>query len=1376
MEHQATPPDRHAFGVAIMCALPLEATAVAALFELKWDASALDKERNDPNAYSVSAIGRHNVVLVHMPRMGKVPSASVAAHLNRSFPNLKLVLMVGICGGVPLSSASRRYLGDVVISEGIVQRSKRRPFWNKILQNIFGIYKGRLEGSAEYPGLEWDKVYRPDYLHRHREEAPPCGICSGDRVCDDSVKMGCIELECSDEGLEERPECTVRSRPDKPIVHFGLIASGDTVVRSGKFRDEIVNQTDVIAFEMEGAGMCMEFPSFLVIKGICDYADSHKNKTFQHYSAGTAAATAKELLRHWIPYTPLLSHQARAHESPSGHFQQSRLSAEDYKLLRYLETTPYRERKDRNPLRIQGTCQWFLCHRTFQSWTEGHDKILWVSADPGCGKSVLARYLVDDVLPTAASRTTCYFFFKPDFEDQRNATTAISCLLHQLFKQRPVLFSEQARGMLQAERERLLESFSKLWDTLIEAVGHPSAGDILCLMDALDECEEGSRSQFTRELGHLYCSGKLPNLRFLLTSRPFGSIHRGFQLPDGIGLSVVHLTGENEEEATEISEEIDIFIKARVPSICARLRLAQHEQEYMLQELLRTPHRTYLWVYLTLQHIKGNIHIDKGGIMKAISELPRSVDEAYERILSLSTDPSKARKILQLIVAAARPLEVQEINLALEIKSDSEFYRSVRMVQEDRFRHMKKKRREEVKKLFQRASDIVVPVGLRAGREAREFLIDNDIDRKAETGSKRGWEWKNTVDLAASNYLLASICIWHLTFMEVNTFGQRELWLVSKSSQPDVARRNLEAKFTASGNRRLFLTYSAVNFARHVRESMKHLCRSVEDSCPLTKLSSSRLAEIHGVWIWSDFYLTTEPILTSLTSTVFTALTAAVDSGQIETVKFVLDREPNLSAGQTTHLPLYIALRNHDQVMFQLLIDRGASIRATDMRGDTAMTLAVAAQLKDLVETLIAMDSDILNVSTPVAPLWLACRAGNEPIVELLLKAGAWTTTLEARFDGCTPLLAAVESGACGVVEALLHYEADIEAETRDESQTPLLLATNKNNVGIMRLLLGHGANINAQDEHGQTAFGLACNHCFSVFKSSAQLPLLDVVRVLKNHGARLQKPTLLSGSHELFTWIAVGGDPPSVRDSVPFNWSLLERFYTLKYGAMLYTRSWFEENNCSSEFLIKGMELLLKYEETQNYVFKDDEGRTILSQHCRCLDHSDFSMVKLLLEHRIPIEDRCDKGKTALAYAVTKETNLTLVEELLRNRADVNERHNNGRSVLSWAAARSSAPIVDLLLRSGVKVHATDNDGRSVLSWATSRYPENQDVIRLLRSHGAKMVLGYSPGVFSRPGAAELDSTPLTELKGYEKAEESEYAPRSPVLGLYGGHLLKDQ
>jgi nucleoside phosphorylase len=85
-------------------------------------------------------------------------------------------------------------------------------------------------------------------------------------------------------------------------VHYGLIASGNQVIKDATFRDKLVKDLGghVLCIEMEAAGLVNDFPC-IVIRGICDYADSHKNKNWQEHAAATAAAFAKELLQHIQP-------------------------------------------------------------------------------------------------------------------------------------------------------------------------------------------------------------------------------------------------------------------------------------------------------------------------------------------------------------------------------------------------------------------------------------------------------------------------------------------------------------------------------------------------------------------------------------------------------------------------------------------------------------------------------------------------------------------------------------------------------------------------------------------------------------------------------------------------------------------------------------------------------------------------------------------------------------------------------------------------------------------------------------------------------------------------------------------------------------------
>jgi nucleoside phosphorylase len=337
------PRTRNEFEIAVICALPLEADAVHATFDVVYNASNYCNHSGDTNAYSAGQIAHHNVVLVHMPGIGKVSAATVAANLTASFPGIQLAVVVGICGGIPVIDHEEVILGDVVISDGVVQydsgrqftdkfvqkntprdllgqpnlkirsllaklrtREARQALQTKISQNLGPIHE-KLDGRSTYPGVSRDKLFKPTYRHKHYVvSCVTCANCkeSLDPVCDVALQSPCKTLGCDEESLEcviSRDRLTsvlAKNSPPQPRIHIGLIASGDTVMKSASRRDEIVANENVIAFEMEGAGVWDNIPC-IVIKGICDYADSHKSKGWQHYAAATAAACTKAFLEDW---------------------------------------------------------------------------------------------------------------------------------------------------------------------------------------------------------------------------------------------------------------------------------------------------------------------------------------------------------------------------------------------------------------------------------------------------------------------------------------------------------------------------------------------------------------------------------------------------------------------------------------------------------------------------------------------------------------------------------------------------------------------------------------------------------------------------------------------------------------------------------------------------------------------------------------------------------------------------------------------------------------------------------------------------------------------------------------------------------------------
>ncbi|GKT97391.1 kinesin light chain [Colletotrichum tofieldiae] len=341
---------REDFQVAIICALPLEYDAVALTFDEFWDENR-DQQRNAPgdyNRYRTGRIGSHNVVLLLLSNMGKVSAASATANLRSTYAGIQLAILTGICGGVPSpSSANELLLGDVVISKSMVQYDLGRQYPNdfamkanvdetlgrpsreiRSLLATFETRQGRSDlrrqtsqalvqlqqKATEYgdrslyqrPSLIEDLLFEPGYLHRHRD-SQNCN-CSDSEACEIARSTSCEKLQCERERVVSRKRLRTEHldedavTAEDPQVFVGRVGSGDTVMKSGLDRDRVAAQHSLIAFEMEGAGVWDEIPS-IVVKGVCDYADSHKNKSWQNFAAATAASTAKALLKYHIQTT-----------------------------------------------------------------------------------------------------------------------------------------------------------------------------------------------------------------------------------------------------------------------------------------------------------------------------------------------------------------------------------------------------------------------------------------------------------------------------------------------------------------------------------------------------------------------------------------------------------------------------------------------------------------------------------------------------------------------------------------------------------------------------------------------------------------------------------------------------------------------------------------------------------------------------------------------------------------------------------------------------------------------------------------------------------------------------------------------------------------
>ena len=325
--------DPSVYHVGWICAVLVEYVAAQQFLDEKHDSTGFVAQDHDDNDYIFGRIGKHNVVIAVLPdgEYGISNAASVARDMVRSFRNLRLGLMVGIGGGAPLlqdgTTGSRPKLkrdirlGDVVVSSpgdgqgGVYQYDYGKAIQDQkfyqtghlnsppksLLATVAGLRaqieadghtiredintilakNRRLRAKYQYPGHTADRLHISSCVHPVNDNRPceeVCGSHDGDII-------------------ERAPRTDVE---DDPAIHYGLIASANSLMKDAKARDALAMDRGVLCFEMEAAGLMNQFP-FLVIRGICDYADSHKNKQWQGYAAMTAAAYAKQLLLRLAP-------------------------------------------------------------------------------------------------------------------------------------------------------------------------------------------------------------------------------------------------------------------------------------------------------------------------------------------------------------------------------------------------------------------------------------------------------------------------------------------------------------------------------------------------------------------------------------------------------------------------------------------------------------------------------------------------------------------------------------------------------------------------------------------------------------------------------------------------------------------------------------------------------------------------------------------------------------------------------------------------------------------------------------------------------------------------------------------------------------------
>ncbi|KAF5678547.1 ankyrin protein [Fusarium denticulatum] len=1037
---------------------------------------ALSKPRNDINSYTLGSIGPHNIAITCLQKgmIGNAPGATVASHLVTSFPSIRVGLMVGIGGGVP---SNKVRLGDVVVGTS----------------------------SGDYPGvslltaltqletqhnLVGTKI--PEYLEELKQKWPKLAAVSlrGQSLKDVLFKSSYDHItgiicntddEDADESEDEEEEpcrfcdrSMVVKRKDREMrIHYGLIASGDKLIKDAASRNKLNKDLggQVVCIEMEAAGLVNHF-SCLVIRDICDYADSHKNKDWQGHAAIVAAASAKELLQYVQPNDVESERQLKdllndVHSLVSktredvAEIRSNQSRRDDIKILAWLTTVDYGlQQSEFQKAQQPGTGSWLLDTSEYRTWLETPGQTLFCRGIPGVGKTILTSGLIDHLSSKLAGDSASgisYIFCNFQRQDQQTSDGLLTCILKQLSAGLPSL-PESLRSLYTSHAiQRTRPSSREIISTLASVISEHSK--VFIIVDALDEhgSAPGARESFLVQLARLQQEF---DVNIFATSR--------YDITISSEIRSSFLNSMN-LEVNVVKDDIGTYIEGNFNILPPDIRHNKELRRDIVESLQVSVGGMFLLarIYLNLlsfkvseTEIRNQLAMFKRGSRKGNA---KALSDAYEqtmtRIKSQESDHAMlAKGVLLWLTYARSELIIEDLRYALATRSK---YRMV-CTQDLPFE----------------STMISVCAGLVAFDESRkiirlvhfttqEYLIQNPDELFPLTEQD-----------------IAKTCMAHLWVSENERYRFLDFDLATRSSYP-------------------LWWYSALNWGHHGRKSSipnHELIEFMNDEATVSLVMRNALqrftvgyffmrplhiAAYFGLVELVEDLLDMGAAVDSADRTGRTPLSYAAEQGCGAIMVTLLERGAkvdsqdgevvptghyrNKNAGRT---PLSFATQQGHETAVRILISNGASSSVRSKSGRTPLSYAVESGWESLVRLFLDTEPGDISIE-----LGRAVEKEHEAIARLLIENGAQVNFSTA--SGFTPLLRATRVNNQDIVRLLLDNGAN--PDPLQHMSTPLLSAAVRGYDPIVRLLLDtRGVEIDRPDRFGRTALSHIARHGYT--------------------------------------------------------------------------------------------------------------------------------------------------------------------------------------------------------------------------------------------------------------------------------------------------------
>ncbi|KAF8258093.1 hypothetical protein EI94DRAFT_1193758 [Lactarius quietus] len=711
---------------------------------------------------------------------------------------------------------------------------------------------------------------------------------------------------------------------------------------------------------------------------------------------------------------------------------------------------------------LKGSAVWLFQGNIIIKWKSTGS--LWIYGKPGSGKSVICSSVVEDIMAICETGPAIMAYFYFDFRDLDKQTChhLLLSLVSQLSTRSSPCCDILHRVYETHEKGTRQPSDDTLKECLKEMVRLPGQGPIYIILDALDECPDSSGIpsprdevlQLVKELVDLH----LQDLHICATSRLEVDIRA---VLEPLAFRSVSLHDESGQK-TDIADYVRTVVNSS-PSMPMK-RWRDDDKNLVIETLTERADGMFRWVFCQLETLR---HCFPPNLRQFLNELPDTLDETYERILRGINKAQKedARRLLQCLTVAARPLRVEELAelLAFDFQATNE--RGVPTLMEDwRWSDQEGAVLSTCSSLIAIVRDGDSRVVQFSHFSVKEYLTSPRLARSSGDVSRF------YVDLNAAHTILAQTCLGTLLQLDEDTESYGAEWspLVQYAAEHWVEHAQFE------------------NVSSRIEDGM-------DDLFDTSKPHFAAWIRVHDMdKRWGRFS-------NGRRDNVRSPLYYAAFCGFYDLAGRLIKKHPEQVNARSGHIlaPLPAASYKKHFRVANLLRTHGAVVDVRDQDGWTPLHAASIVGSVDIMRWLLDHGAEVSAQSRWCStPLHLTIPVACAEAAQVLLEHNV---DINSQNDmGETPLRRVFDSSnderIVDLVQVLLEHGADTNIPDMHHSTILHQVSKQKSrheSLEVARLLLRYGARVDKQDGGGKTPFQVASKEGYH-----------EMMALLSEHGA----------------------------------------------------------------------------------------------------------------------------------------------------------------------------------------------------------------------------------------------------------------------------------